>query len=406
MKRVIVFLSLMGLIPSSVLGMTPFGETALGMTAPGKTALGTIPVGETALGMTTPGKTDDITVAPPVYLLQQGLEDVLFRPIKPYYEGHLKVSPIHSLWYAQFGNPQGVPVLVVHGGPGFSCSLWDMRFFDPAYYRIILVDQRGAGRSLPFGEMKENTTQDLIEDMERLRNHLGFDKWVLFGGSWGSALSVLYGEAHPSSCLGFILRGVFLATHAAVQQVWYGMRAQYPDEWEKLVNFLPESERGDLLTAFYKRVNDPDPLVHLPAARAFMKYDLDCAFALGAPPLEILENDKVIVGTARTFTHYCVNKLFLKDNQLLDGLAKIQHLSVFMINGRFDALCPLSSAFDLHKQWSGSKLVIVPDAGHSATEPGIAKSLVEATQNFKSLLSPVTKKRASVTALRALNSLL
>jgi len=248
-------------------------------------------------------ETNNFTIAPLVYRLEQMLEEILFPAIKPYDEDYLDVSGLHRLWYAQFGNPHGIPVVVVHGGPGFGCSPRDMRFFDPKFYRIILFDQRGALRSQPFGEMQENTTQDLIADMEKLRQHLAVDKWLLFGGSWGSALSVLYGEAHPDRCLGFILRGVFLATHAQTQQVWYGMRDHYPEVWEEFVSFLPENERDDLLVAFRRRINDPDPEVHLPAARAFMKYDLSCAFALQARPLEMLKDEKIIVGTTRTFIH-------------------------------------------------------------------------------------------------------
>lgn len=314
------------------------------------------------------------------------MESILFPKIETYDEGYLKVSALHSLWYAQFGNPEGVPVVVVHGGPGFGCSPRDMRFFDPTYYRIILFDQRGAVRSLPFGEMTENTTQDLIADMEKLRQHMGVEKWLLFGGSWGSALSVLYGEAHPDRCLGFILRGVFLATHAQTAQVWYGMRDHYPEVWEEFVSFVPENERGDLLQAFHKRINHPDPQIHLPAARAFMKYDLSCAFALQPPPVELLNDDRVIVGTTRTFVHYCMNNLFLRDNQLLDELSRITHLPAIIVHGRFDTICRPLSAYTLHKQWPGSQLIIVPDAGHSAAEPGIVKSLVGATESMKSLI--------------------
>ncbi len=323
---------------------------------------------------------------PMIYKREKSLDQILFPVINPFKEDHLIVSDIHKIWYAKYGNPKGVPVLVVHGGPGFGCSPRDMRFFDPNFYRIILFDQRGAPKSIPLGEVKENNTHDLINDIEKLRNYLGVDKWLVFGGSWGSALSLLYGENHPERCLGFVLRGVFLSTEAEFKQVWYGMRDHYPEVWEEYISILSENERNDIITAFQKRLWDPNPAVHMQAAQAFMKYDVICAHAMEKPPLDILNKEDTTLACVRIFTHYCVNNFFIKEDQIINNLDKITSLPAIIVHGRFDVITRPPAAYNLHKKWPNSELIFVQDAGHSTAEPAIAKSLVNATEKMKVLI--------------------
>ncbi len=325
-----------------------------------------------------------IIIQDPVYQTNQTVDHFLYPPIQPYHEDYLQVSDIHRLWFAEYGNRQGTPVVFLHGGPGFGCAPNDMRYFDPEFYRIILFDQRGALRSMPHGEMKDNTTADLIEDIEKIRKHLGIEKWMVFGGSWGSALSIAYGENHPDKCLGFVLRGIFLATKEEFRRIWYDMRDHYPQAWEEMNNFIPSYERSSVIYDYYERLMDPDPSVHMPAAKAFMKYDLTCAFLRPKSLEESLKNEKVVLGTARTFTHYGVNNFFMKEpNQLLCHLSNIAHLPAIIVQGQFDTICLIKQAYTLHTQWPGSELVIVPDAGHSAGELGNTKALVEATNKMK-----------------------
>lgn len=315
------------------------------------------------------------------------------KPLKfpvsnPLHEGYFRVSPIHKLWYAEYGNPNGVPVIVLHGGPGAGSSPHDSTFFDLKYWRVILLDQRGAGRSQPFTEMRENTTQDLINDIECLRNHLHIEQWVLFGGSWGSALALAYGEAHPTKVKGFILRGLFLGREAEIKQLWWGIRDIFPDAWQEMVDFLPEEEQADLEASFYKRILNPDRHIALPAARAFMKYDLTCAFLTASSKTldDMLNNETLILGVARTFSHYAKNHYFLQPDQLMQHLKKINHLPLILVNGRYDVITVPKTAFLLHSKWPGSKLHIVEASGHSAMEPKIASELMNATEEMKNLL--------------------
>lgn len=327
-----------------------------------------------------------ILVPESVYSLNTTLEEILFPALTSFNEDYLKVSDIHFLWYGEYGNSQGIPILVVHGGPGAGCGPNDMRYFDPKIYHIILLDQRGANRSKPAAEIKENTTKHLIEDMETLRKHLGINKWVLFGGSWGSALSLAYGEAYPESCLGFILRGIFLGNKAEYRQLWYGMKDVFPVEWEEMVSFLPLAEQNDLISAYNIRLIDQDPGIHMPAAQSFVKYDLSASFLKDGPQWaeKILKNDIIVLALARLFTHYCTQHFFFEDNQLINNVHKISHLPCIIVQGRYDIVCRLHSAYALHKAWTGSQLTIVSDSGHAAIEPGNAKALVEATKEMQS----------------------
>ncbi len=334
---------------------------------------------------------DNIINASSVYELKSkhDLESILFPSPTPLSEQYLKVSDLHQIWVVEYGNPQGIPMLIVHGGPGIGISPNEPRYADPKKYRIIAFDQRGAGRSLPHAEMKENSTQHSIEDMEKIRKHFNIDKWVLFGGSWGSALSLAYGETHPERCLGFILRGVFLATERAIQNLWTGMKDIYPEAWDEMITLLSLQERKNVMLSFYTLLRHSDKKINMPAARAFMKYDLICATLLDNPRLNSqLDNEDLILGIARAFAYYSVNHFFLKPEQLINQSSKISHLPAVIVQGRYDIICRPEMAYALHKEWPKSKLVFINDAGHSALEPGIAKELVASTNELFTLLEP------------------
>lgn len=294
---------------------------------------------------------------------------------------------MHKLWYAEYGSLEGIPVIVLHGGPGGGCSDDDMKFFDPAFWRVILLDQRGAKRSKPFGELSDNTTQDLINDLEVLRKSLAIDKWLIFGGSWGSALALAYGEAYPDRVLGFILRGVFLAQKSENLNLWYGMRDTFPDIWQEFNDFIPKEEQGDLLHAYHQLVMDPDSSISIPAAHSFFKYDVTCSFLKLSPEqlTRFMADDTLTLGLSRTFIHYSANNFFMKDNQLIDNIEKINHLPLIIVHGRYDTITRAKSAYTLHKLWPGSNLVFVDAAGHSAMEPQIVLELTYATEKMKNL---------------------
>jgi len=275
-------------------------------------------------------------------------------------------------------------VLFLHGGPGAGASATHRRFFDPAHYRIVIFDQRGAGRSTPLGELRDNTTPRLVADIERLRNHLGIERWLVFGGSWGSTLALAYGEAHPDRCTGFILRGVFLCRRSEIDWFLYGLRNLFPEAWSTFAEMIPAAERSDLLRAYYKRLTDPDPTVHLPAARAWSTYEGMCSTLLPSPEtVAYFAGDVVSLGLARIEAHYFRHAIFLPQNALLDNAHWLRHLPCVIVQGRYDAVCPIVSADDLHRAWPEAEYIIVPDAGHSAWEPGISAALVKATEKMK-----------------------
>lgn len=313
-----------------------------------------------------------------------------FPTSKPFHEGYLKVSPIHELWYAEYGNPTGVPVIVLHGGPGAGSSTRDVTFFDPTFWRVILLDQRGAKQSTPAGELRNNTTQDLIDDIELLRKNLAIDQWVVFGGSWGSALAIAYGEAYPERPLGFILRGIFLGQKSENLNIWYGMRDTFPEVWQEFNDFIPKEEQGDLIKAYYQLVMNPDPNISVPAARSFFKYDISCSL-LTISPEQLKqfmgEDDTQSVLISRIFMHYSINDFFIKENQLIDNIQKINHLPLIIVNGRYDTITRVKNAYFLHQHWPSSELVIVEASGHSALEPEITSSLAKATEKMKVLLN-------------------
>ncbi|MFZ6693569.1 prolyl aminopeptidase [Undibacterium sp. SXout20W] len=308
----------------------------------------------------------------------------LFPEIEPYRSGTLQVDDLHTLYWEESGNPDGQPVLFLHGGPGGGTSPAHRRFFDPVHYRIVLFDQRGAGKSTPLGEYKQNTTQLLIADIEKIRAMLGIEQWLIFGGSWGSTLALAYGEAHPQVCLGFVLRGIFLCTRTEVEWFVNGMKYFYPEVHQRFAEGVPEQERGDLLQAYVKRLFCDDPAIYVEAARNWSRYEGSCLFLKPqADAISNFESDEVSLGIGRLEAHYMFNAAFMEDDALIKNIAKISHLPAVIIQGRYDVICPPVSAYRLHQAWPTAAFHMIGDAGHAAMEPGIANALVRATEQFK-----------------------
>ncbi len=309
---------------------------------------------------------------------------MLYPRLEPFETGWLPVDDLHTLYWEQSGHPQGVPVVFLHGGPGAGSGPLHRCFFDPSFYRIILFDQRGAGRSTPLGETRQNTTPLLIQDLESLRHRLGVKRWLVFGGSWGSTLALAYAQAHPQNCLGLILRGIFLCRPSEIDWFLYGLKAIFPEAWHRFAGFIPAEERGNLLQAYYQRLNHPDARVHLPAARHWGAYEGACSTLYPcAETVAHFASDGVALGLARIEAHYFTHRIFLPDNALLNQLARITHLPSVIVQGRYDGVCPIVTADELHRQWPEADYIIVPDAGHSAFEPGIQAELVLATDRFR-----------------------
>ena len=308
----------------------------------------------------------------------------LFPEIGPYETGYLPLSAEHVMYWEQVGNPRGQPALFLHGGPGAGAGAVHRRFFDPSFWRTVIFDQRGAGRSRPLGSLENNTTPDLVADIETLRRHLGIDRWLLFGGSWGSTLALAYAQAHPDRVSGCVLRGVFLGRALEVEWFLYGMSAVFPDAHAQFSGYLPEQERGELLGAYLKRLTDPDPAVHLPAARAWSIYEGTCSTLLPSPEtVSSFAQDRTALGLARIEAFYFAHNLFLPPGGLLGGMGRIAHVPAEIVQGRYDMVCPPRTAFELAASWRGARLTVVPDAGHSALEPGIRRALVAAVERFR-----------------------
>jgi len=308
----------------------------------------------------------------------------LFPPIEPYRSGMLDLDAPHRMYYEECGNVRGVPVVFLHGGPGAGSSAVHRQFFDPAFYRIVVYDQRGAGRSTPLGCLETNTTPELVEDLERLRRHLGIERWMVFGGSWGSTLAIAYAEHHPERCLALVLRGIFLCRRSEIDWFLYGLRAIFPEAWRAFSGYIPEAERPDLLTAYHRRLVDPDPAVHMPAARSWSVYEGSCSTLLPNPALVAdFATDRVALGLARIEAHYFVHDIFLPEDYLLSNARRLKAIPGVIVQGRYDIVCPAISADDLHRAWPEAEYTIVPDAGHSAFEPGIRSRLVAATEELK-----------------------
>jgi proline iminopeptidase len=307
----------------------------------------------------------------------------LYPPITPYASGLMDTSSLHRIYWETSGNPDGIPVLFVHGGPGSGTSPRQRQFFDPARYRIILFDQRGSGRSTPHGELTDNTTPHLIADMEALRRELDIDSWLVFGGSWGSTLALAYAEAHPGHCRGLVLRGIFLCRKSEIDWFLDGIRAFFPEAQRQLAEFIPEAERGDLLTAYHQRLLNPDPAIHQPAAYQWATFEASCSTLLPDPELvSAFCSDKTALSLSRIEAHYFVNTIFLPDNSLLANLDRIRAIPAIIVQGRYDAVCPIVTADALARAWPEARYVIVADAGHSAFEPGITRQLIAACDRF------------------------
>jgi len=308
----------------------------------------------------------------------------LFPSIDPYDAGMLPVDDLHTLYWEQCGNPRGVPVVFLHGGPGAGASPTHRRFFDPQHYRIVILDQRGAGRSTPLGEVRRNDTDLLVQDLETLRRFLGIERWLLFGGSWGSTLALAYAQTHPERCRGLILRGIFLMRRPEIDWFLYHMRVIFPEAWAAFVGHIPASERGDLLEAYWKRLDSPDPSVRMAAARAWSVYEGACSSLLPSPELIAASGeDTHALGLARIEAHYFRSNGFTPEDRLLRDVHRIRHLPAVIVQGRYDIVCPISTADELHRAWPEADYRIVADAGHSAMEPGIRAALVQATERFK-----------------------
>jgi proline iminopeptidase len=298
--------------------------------------------------------------------------------------GMLSVDSIHTLYWEESGNPNGIPVIFLHGGPGAGTVPENRRFFDPSSYRIVLFDQRGSGRSTPLGETKNNTTQSLLSDIEALRLFLGIERWAVFGGSWGSTLALVYAENFPDRCIALLLRGIFLCRKQEIEWFLYGMKTFFPESWAVFSGHLPVAERQDLLKNYHKRLVHPDPAIHMPAALAWSVYEGSCSMLMpNASGMAQFTNDKFALGLARMEAHYFVNNIFLRENYILDHAYALRDIPGVIIQGRYDMVCPLTTAADLSKAWDRARFTVVPDAGHSSSEEGISAALVEATNELR-----------------------
>ncbi|MBD2093129.1 prolyl aminopeptidase [Microcoleus sp. FACHB-1515] len=312
----------------------------------------------------------------------------LYPAIEPYRTGMLSVSDLHTLYFEQVGNPNGKPIVFLHGGPGGGCEPFYRQFFDPQKWRVVLFEQRGCGRSTPHAELRENTTWDLVSDIEKLRSHLEIDSWTVFGGSWGSTLALAYSQTHPDRCTGLILRGIFLLRSKELR--WFyqeGASYLFPDAWEDYLKPIPPEERQDLIAAYYQRLTSNDPSVRQEAAQAWSVWEGRTSKLMIDPALERrFGMEDFADAFARIECHYFVNRGFLPtDNYLIEQIDRIRHIPAAIVQGRYDVVCPTVSAWELHRAWPEAELFIIPDAGHSATEPGVRSALVSLTDRFADL---------------------
>ena len=308
-----------------------------------------------------------------------------YPPIEPHATHRLRVSALHDIYVEESGNPHGTPVVFVHGGPGGGTEGWQRQFFDPAKYRIVLFDQRGCGKSTPHAELAENTTWDLVADMERIRQHLGIAQWNVFGGSWGSTLALAYAVTHPQATRALILRGIFLVRQAEID--WFyqeGCNWIYPDAWQHYENAIPPAERGDYVAAYYRRLTSPDAAVRAAAARAWSIWEGSTSKLIpNADMVARYGGDAFADAFARIECHYFTHRAFFpRENFLIENVDKIRHIPAAIVQGRYDVVCPMKSAWDLHCAWPEAGFVVVPDAGHAASEKGILSALVEATDRL------------------------
>lgn len=308
----------------------------------------------------------------------------LFPPLEPYATRVLRVQASHEIYVEECGNPAGMPVVFVHGGPGGGCTTDNRRFFDPARYRIVLFDQRGCGRSRPHAELAHNTTQALVTDMEHIREVLKIERWLVFGGSWGSTLALVYAETHPQRVLALILRGIFLVTPPELR--WFyqnGIQHLFPDYFEEFVAPIPSAEHGDLMRAYYQRLTSNDMAVRRHAAEAWSLFEARCSSLLPSKTIvDHFSEPDMAMAIARIECHYFVNDCFLTPDQIIRDTPRIRHIPGVIVQGRYDVVCPAASAWRLHKAWPEAEFHMIADAGHASSEPGICSALVEATDTF------------------------
>lgn len=309
----------------------------------------------------------------------------LYPPRQPYNEGKLKVSDLHTIHFEESGNPEGKPIVLLHGGPGGGCPPFYRQYFDPKKWRLVMFDQRGCGQSKPHAELQENTTWDLVNDIEKLREYLNIHQWVVFGGSWGSTLSLAYSQTHPDRCKGLILRGIFMLRQKEIR--WFyqeGASYIFPDAWEEYVKPIPINERDDLVTAYYQRLTSPDAQIRLEAARAWSIWEGSTSRLF--PDLDLKQKfgiDAFAEAFARIECHYFINKGFIDpEDKLLLNIDRIRKIPAVIVQGRYDVVCPMMSAWELHRAWPEAEFIVVADAGHSMSEPGIRTCLIEATDKF------------------------
>jgi proline iminopeptidase len=309
----------------------------------------------------------------------------LYPPIEPFETGFLRVSDLHEIYFEVSGNPRGKPAIVCHGGPGGGSTPAMRRYFNPSVYRIVVFDQRGCGKSTPRAELTDNTTWHLVEDMEKLRRHLGVDRWLVFGGSWGSTLALAYAQTHAARVSELVLRGIFTLRRAEL--LWFyqsGADWIWPDAWEDYVRPIPESERGDMMTAYYKRLTDPDRTVQVAAARAWSAWEGGTVSLIPSPErIASFSSEEFARAFARIECHYFVHGgFFERDDQLIAHVDRIRDVPATIVQGRYDVVTPMRTAYDLHRAWPEAEFVVVQDAGHAASEPGIIDALVRATDRY------------------------
>ncbi|MCG8313384.1 MAG: prolyl aminopeptidase [Pseudomonadales bacterium] len=313
---------------------------------------------------------------------------VLFPEIKPYAEHRLTVDDTHSIYVEESGSKNGFPVLFLHGGPGGGTEPFNRRFFDPDKYRIILFDQRGCGKSRPHGCLTDNRTQDLINDIEKIRFHLKIDKWLLFGGSWGSTLALLYAQAHPNNVLGLIVRGIFLSRPQDLKWLYQeGANRIFPDAWSEFVKAIPDHERTNLLAAYEKRLNSDNELECMSSAKSWSLWEGSIATLKHSQAvIDHFSDPHTALSLAKIEVHYFLNNSFIRENQIIEEMDKICHLPGIIIHGRFDMVCPLDNAIALKNAWSNADLNIIREAGHASSEPGITDALIKATHDMARFL--------------------
>lgn len=312
--------------------------------------------------------------------------------IKPYATHRLAVDSLHTLYVEEVGNPDGIPVVFVHGGPGAGCTENDRRFFDPEKFRIILFDQRGSGRSRPHAELRHNSTPELVADMEKIRIKLKVEQWVLFGGSWGSTLSLIYAQAHPGRVMGMVLRGIFLCRKQDIQ--WFyqdGASHVFPDYWKDFLSQIPLAEQDNLLPAYYQRLTGNNEIVRMAAAKAWCVWEGRCASFHPNPDLvEHLGSPHTALAMARIEAHYFINDAFLEDNEILDQVDRLRGIPAVIVHGRYDMVCPVDQAFELYEAWGEVRLEVIRDAGHASSEAGTLSALIEATDGMAKTLMDVS----------------